>query len=255
MGDWIKQFARILSEIVSNLRGHPVLLFGLASMILGIVSIWVLSFATIPLPERLMWFPYALLGFGITIILIAPIARDTEFSPSSLQTVVPYSLEGDAVTTAVARLLMTRLGRVSVVMLFLELLWGVYLGNRVGYGISDIVNSAAALWNETPPTQSHPSLIVGSTLVGLFMCLSPSLLIVIEYTKSSRQLEILGELVLVAAAETLGIPLVAVFFSPISALVWWLSNGNSLIAVVATASVLVLVCGGLISAIIDSEKK
>jgi hypothetical protein len=63
----IKQTGKTLQDIVERLKGHPVLLFGIACMMLSIISLAISLFS--PPSDFFKWFPYSLLIFGLLLVL------------------------------------------------------------------------------------------------------------------------------------------------------------------------------------------
>ncbi len=239
--DGIKQAGKILSEIVSNLKDYPVFLFGIASMLIAIISIWVIAFASVPLPEFLTWFPYALLLFGIVVIIIAPLNSAHKINSSDNVT-ESYAALDISVST---KWLTTRLGRVNVVLCGINLLWGVYLGNKVGSGLNSLWNSIYSWFNETAILQINHGWIIGSSINGFLIGLVVIYATIMMSLDVKKPLFSTGVLLAGIAVATLAIPILSAFYSPISAFVWWLSSGNILITVVAAFSVPVLLIGGV----------
>src|SRR5215213_9851079 len=66
----IRQVGKLLQDIITQLKGQPTFLFGIAAMLLAIVGVIALAFVP-NLPSSLTWFPYALLVFGIVLISFA----------------------------------------------------------------------------------------------------------------------------------------------------------------------------------------
>jgi len=239
--DGIKQVGKILSEIVSNLKDYPVFLFGIASMLIAIISIWVIAFASVPIPEFLAWFPYALLIFGIVIIILAPTNSAHRFNGLDNVTESDEALDISVST----KWLTTRLGRVNVVLCGLNLLWGVYLGNKVGSGLDSLWNSIYSWFNETAILQINQGWIIGSSINGFLVGLVVIYATIMMSLDAKKPLFSTGVLLAGIAVATLAIPILSVFYSPVSAFVWWLSSGNILITVVAAFSVPVLLIGGV----------
>ncbi len=70
----VKEVGKILQNIIPYLRKQPVFLFGIACMLLAIIGLVIL--ALVPnAPTSLTLFPYALLIFGVILIVISTIAR------------------------------------------------------------------------------------------------------------------------------------------------------------------------------------
>lgn len=67
----IKQAGQVLRDIVLHLEKQPLFLFGIACMVLAIVAFVVTAFCEIP--QQLLWFPYALLGFGFLLALLGAV--------------------------------------------------------------------------------------------------------------------------------------------------------------------------------------
>ena len=63
-----KQIGQTLRDIIAQLKEHPISLFGIAVMLLAIVALVVL--AIVPDIPQLKWFPYALLVFGLFMVLV-----------------------------------------------------------------------------------------------------------------------------------------------------------------------------------------
>jgi len=66
----VKQVGQIIKEIINRLNNQPAFLFGIASMVLAVVAFIVLAGFT-PSNQAMNWFPYALLFFGLTLILFS----------------------------------------------------------------------------------------------------------------------------------------------------------------------------------------
>lgn len=64
-----KQISKTLQEIIVRLQDQPILLFGIAVMLIAIVGILVTPFVqSIP---HLTWFPYTLLIFGLVLVVVS----------------------------------------------------------------------------------------------------------------------------------------------------------------------------------------
>lgn len=67
----IKQIGKILQDIVNKLGGYPFFLFGIACMLLCIVSL--IAIGLLPNTYQLTWIPYSLLSFGFVLVMLSGI--------------------------------------------------------------------------------------------------------------------------------------------------------------------------------------
>jgi hypothetical protein len=105
----VRQAGKTLQDIVAQLSGQPIFLFGIAAMLLAIVGIFATAFAqNIP---QLALFPYTLLVFGLVLVIISyrlaskPVTNPQQIQRGSLsQPPPPAQVSDDAVLEpAVAR--------------------------------------------------------------------------------------------------------------------------------------------------------
>lgn len=84
----VKQAGKVLQDIVAQLSGQPIFLFGIAAMLLAIVGLIALAIAP-NMPSQLTWFPYALLAFGLVLIVLAWLKVPKEPKPEKDDTTKP----------------------------------------------------------------------------------------------------------------------------------------------------------------------
>lgn len=229
----IKQLGKLLSEIISNLKDYPVFLFGIASMLMAIVSIWIIAFASISLPESLNWFPYALLLFGILVIIVSPAnSRSNNFAKVDAKL-----SETNSSTPVDIRWIFSGVGKLNIILSGLNLLWGIYFGNKLGYGLNTLLNSYSQSINIESAKMDY-GLIIGNTTIGLLVSLG-IIAVAVWYILGSYeknvtcegQLFLSGILLANFIFEAIFILAVSVLYSPLIAATWWLSQGNFLITI------------------------
>jgi hypothetical protein len=143
----IRETGQTLRDIVAQLSGHPIFLFGIASMILAIIGFTLTSFA--PDIALLSWFPYALLIFGLILVFVAVVfeqsnhAENTpDFYTSKLSYVEPAKVsvcDPHSVAPMPSQILKMPKGGISI--------W-VYV-NPFDQGIRHLVNNRYIISHDT----------------------------------------------------------------------------------------------------------
>jgi len=162
MVEGIKQAGKILIEIVKNLKNHPLFLFGIASMLLSIISFVAIILKPINIPQGLTWFPYVLLIFGLLIIIFyPPQLRNTTST-------LPLSEDYDSPNTftkkrrpSKKRQQLSNERKAGILFFVLATLWEIYFGIHIANTLF------ASLFSSMKPESIFVGGLVGGLLTSL----------------------------------------------------------------------------------------